>query len=164
MKKNIIYTIIACAFILFPCRSYGQDYMTVTFDMAKALITGGDAAIGKNVRQVRQENELSIACFKIDGDTAVYGGSESEDGYQFVDTYTFVKGVCVERFVMYDDVEGGWIKDAFDTASDIVQAAGLNPVITANRCRFKYRECKVDMMVECKGRQFILYVTYTTDH
>lgn len=167
-KKTLLYIVVATLLFVHPGKINAQDYMSATFDFAKALIGGGNA-IGKTLRQVRQESEMFLACTRVSGDTTEYACSEEDDSYKYIEIYKFVNNVCVERFVMHDDRMGGYLKDAFDVTIDAINEAQkrnpiFNPVINRNRLRFTYFGCNVDIMLESEGQHFTLYSTYTPDH
>lgn len=162
MKKHY-YLFVLLLFL--PMQSFAQDYMSATFGLAQSLIGGGNA-IGKTLRQVRQESELMLACIKSNGDTIEYGAVYEDEGYQYVTIYKFKNNVCVERFVMLDDKDGGYLRDAFDVTIDVVnevskRGAIHNQTVFANRLLFEYSGCYIDIMIQNEGNHFTLYATYT---
>ncbi len=164
-SKTLLYIVFAIFLLFQPNKAVAQDYMSATFDFAKALIGGGNP-LGKTLHQVRQESELFLACTRISGDTVEYACSEEDEGYQYVEIYKFINNICIERFVMHDDEMGGYLKDAFDVTIDVVNEASkrgtiLNPIVFPNRLKFNYFGCNVDIMIESNGKHFTLYSTYT---
>lgn len=163
MIKKHYYLLVLLLFL--PMQSFAQDYMSATFDFVQSLIGGGNA-IGKTLRQVRQESELMLACIKASGDTIVYGASEEDEGFQYVTIYEFKNNVCVERFVMFDDKYGGWIRDAFDVTIDVVNEVANRGAIhnlkaLTNRLLFDYSGASFDIMIQNEGAHFTLYAIYT---